>query len=544
MTLRELLACESLNYLRVINGNAELDRYVSSIESTETPDVVEYVAKDSFIITTAMIYKNNQQELCELILKLSKLPCAGLGIKIGRFLDRLDDKVIETADSVGFPLISIPMNQTLGNVYHSFLSEIWNTKNKMLTEVLNIQRKYNDLIIHGTTLRRLLSIISTTIRKGLLIIDRLGMVTAYCNTSLVEKHMARALVAEIDKDFCFCESKYLYNEERQENAEVMIYPIKSITQNMRYLVTFDYKKEANNSNHLTEEIVLILGMFFYKEMFVHYNEIHLRNEYLKMIINNDRESNEKLLKMLHSSQMSTLNQNVVYRVLVFRLWNFRGEKFQPTQMSSCEEQYIMIYEYLIKKVRKLTDHMVMVFPDVESWQYVLITQDDDAVLEKTIRDFKGIIEKELNTKLVLAFGNRVFDLSMLGSSYWDAVENLDKTVNPPEDGMIYYQPKQVIDLLNEISDKHINIVCRNVMKSLAFPENETEAELRKTLKTYLDCRCSIIDAASRLYVHRNTVRYRIAKCEEIMNLDLTDANVCYQLTTCILLSERLQRKQQ
>lgn len=36
-----------------------------------------------------MAYKENQEKLCELILSLDKLPCAGLGIKLGRFIDEL-----------------------------------------------------------------------------------------------------------------------------------------------------------------------------------------------------------------------------------------------------------------------------------------------------------------------------------------------------------------------------------------------------------------------------------------------------------------------
>ncbi|MFR7744759.1 MAG: PucR family transcriptional regulator ligand-binding domain-containing protein [Acutalibacteraceae bacterium] len=56
-----------------------LDRPVATIESTETPDVISYVPKNCFIITTAMAYKENQEKLCELILSLDKLPCAGLG---------------------------------------------------------------------------------------------------------------------------------------------------------------------------------------------------------------------------------------------------------------------------------------------------------------------------------------------------------------------------------------------------------------------------------------------------------------------------------
>ncbi len=39
MTLKELLENESVSGLKVMNEKADLDRTVSTIESTETPDV-------------------------------------------------------------------------------------------------------------------------------------------------------------------------------------------------------------------------------------------------------------------------------------------------------------------------------------------------------------------------------------------------------------------------------------------------------------------------------------------------------------------------
>ena len=112
MTLKELLENDGVSGLTVLNEKADLDRTVSTIESTETPDVFSYVDANCLILTTAMIYKDNQQLLCDLIVRLNALPCAGLAIKMGRFIDRLDEKVIEKADQLGFPIIMIPRDET------------------------------------------------------------------------------------------------------------------------------------------------------------------------------------------------------------------------------------------------------------------------------------------------------------------------------------------------------------------------------------------------------------------------------------------------
>ena len=61
MTLEKLLEDETLQDLTIINQKADLGRDVSSVESTETPDVVAYVSVNSLIITTAMVYKDDQE---------------------------------------------------------------------------------------------------------------------------------------------------------------------------------------------------------------------------------------------------------------------------------------------------------------------------------------------------------------------------------------------------------------------------------------------------------------------------------------------------
>lgn len=54
-------------------------------------------------------------------------------------------------------------------------------------------------------------------------------------------------------------------------------------------------------------------------------------------------------------------------------------------------------------------------------------------------------------------------------------------------------------------------------------DTEHDTELSQTLHTYLLCERSILKTAQTLYVHRNTVQYRIRRVEEIYPLDLEDS---------------------
>ncbi len=537
MTLEKLLEDETLQDLTIINQKADLGRDVSSVESTETPDVVAYVSVNSLIITTAMVYKDDQERLCELILRLNAMPCAGLAIKLGRFVDKLDRKVIETADSVGFPLIRIPMCRTLGNVYHNLLSIIWESENKDLIDALNIQKKFYNLIIHGISLKRLVKVLGTTIRKHVLIIDRFGEICGCCQTSEYENRIAVRLIRKIDKDNSEYIRKAVPASGKEKETVVQIYPIKSVNRNSHFLLIFDREGNSAISAFVMEEIILILGMHFYKNLFMYLNEMRTRDSFLQIMLKDSKEEHWSHQQILALGQEHGLRHSDYYRVVLGRFRMVEVQKFHMVQLLRREEEYILVYDYLKRKIKTCFQENIVVLPDISHWRYMLLIQEKSVDLRRALDEICHTVESSFQKQMVFSYGNDAYDMGTTTASYWEAAEIFQNLEDCPEEYIFTYKPQNIMELLKGISGVRIDEVCRRMLKELAFPADEMNRELKKTLKAYLDCHCSIMETANRLYLHRNTVRYRIKKCEEIMGNDLSDSQYCFQLQLCLILSD-------
>ena len=136
-------------------------------------------------------------------------------------------------------------------------------------------------------------------------------------------------------------------------------------------------------------------------------------------------------------------------------------------------------------------------------------------------------------------GNEVNEIEGLKNSYWKAKTSFHNGEVRNDVAYIhYYKPHDILELLKSISDSQIQDVCLQTLKSLAYPQDEMSNELRKTLKTYLDCHCSIIETANLLFVHRNTIRYRIKRCEEILENNLDDPEYCFQVQICLVFTDK------
>jgi purine catabolism regulator len=120
----ELLATPRFSNLRLLTNPRTAEIPVDSIEITETPDIAHYIPEHTFILTTAMVYKEDQHLLFELIDSLLAKNAAGLGIKIGRFIDTIDPEVISYAESLNFPIVEVPATMPLGRLLHQLLNLI------------------------------------------------------------------------------------------------------------------------------------------------------------------------------------------------------------------------------------------------------------------------------------------------------------------------------------------------------------------------------------------------------------------------------------
>lgn len=54
-----------------------------------------------------------------------------------------------------------------------------------------------------------------------------------------------------------------------------------------------------------------------------------------------------------------------------------------------------------------------------------------------------------------------------------------------------------------------------------------------TLQAYFDNNCNIVKTAEKLYLHKNTLRYRMEKIEQLTKRDLKSFNDLYELNVSV-----------
>lgn len=129
------------------------------------------------------------------------------------------------------------------------------------------------------------------------------------------------------------------------------------------------------------------------------------------------------------------------------------------------------------------------------------------------------------------------DVEQLTNAYVQAkkVVNLSER-NGWENQLVQYRELDVYQLLLAIDDK--NTMKQYYDAKLGVLEKHDQnngSDYLEFLKVYLNSNCNINDTADKLFIHRNTVVYKIKKINELLDCDLSELEVRVKLFLAIML---------
>lgn len=94
----------------------------------------------------------------------------------------------------------------------------------------------------------------------------------------------------------------------------------------------------------------------------------------------------------------------------------------------------------------------------------------------------------------------------------------------------FFEDMGVYSLFFRVNQKEeLESVLELTLGRLIRYDEEHQTDLVHILDTYLSEDCNLMRTAELLYAHRNTMKYKIAKIQEILLCDLKDVNTCFHI---------------
>ncbi len=102
-----------------------------------------------------------------------------------------------------------------------------------------------------------------------------------------------------------------------------------------------------------------------------------------------------------------------------------------------------------------------------------------------------------------------------------ALERAVADARPPVSVVAFDELGLALELLDQLSDGDLARLVRRVLGRLRAADGGRDGSLVSTVTAYLAHGCSVAETAAALYVHRNTLRKRLARIERLTGVTLT-----------------------
>lgn len=209
---------------------------------------------------------------------------------------------------------------------------------------------------------------------------------------------------------------------------------------------------------------------------------------------------------------------------------------EACQNSSRDYNYRLLKNELIRNYDKqvLTtvwdDAMIVAFQ----------TEDTGAISDEVVNVLESSIENILaegrKGTVRITVGRGCQPISAIRSSFDEALFTMDMydLIDLGEETVVrtYDQVGLYRILRNSHDPEEFSLFYREHLGELEEYDRQNNSELVETLKVFIDHNCSLLQTANVMYLHKNTLRYRIQRIEELTGCDLKDMKVISDFYLC------------
>ncbi|RTK58811.1 PucR family transcriptional regulator [Enterococcus faecalis] len=538
--LAEVLALPRFSDLQLLSSHSNLTQPLESVEITETPDVADFIPKNVMILTTAMIYKDDQEKLKPFIDSLKQAECTALGIKVGRFLDEISPEIVAYASAVDLPLIKIPSTQPLGGLLHEIVGYLRDSKTEQISVAFDIQKRFSTLLMQDVDATRFIAEFAKILNAPIILLSPWQQVIAHSNYFYGNQKSAEFFIEQLSKDHFqqLAQEKKIFRlqDERQENIQVAGFPIRVNDYFPYYLLVLSPEQIPYPiSEFAIDQAILVLTFMLFKNQKIAESFEHLKTDFLDRLLDTHQETLSKHQNWLELwKNYRLINSDYYQLAIVYGVTKPENETHIRYQQAEGQ----LIFQWLKEQLPEILPDVAL-FKLKNQNKSILIFQSKKNDHLMILQNLAERLQQALPITIRFAFGNAYENLEDLPNSYIEASSTLEASLHAQKPATVQlFHPKGLAGLFEKIGTEDVEYFCQQQLKELAYPTEPTLQELRKTLKVFLDFNCEITKTANALYLHRNTIKYRMNQCEKLLDTSIQEPETSLLLRVALELSEK------
>lgn len=532
ISVKELLELEIMEGAKVIAGASGINRVIAKLNIMEVPDIINWVSKGEFILTTAYSLKDNVDLLTDIIYEFNKKQVAGVAIKTQRYITQVPKETLEVADKEGIPIIEIPYNVAFSTIISQVSEYIvskqiatFQSLNKINNDLFMIMvngGKTQDVLlkIHELLNKNTISITDYILDEKIIISKRNEDKYLYDDILTVEKRKFTKNYHENE----FVGDNSIYTRYDMINGEkIKRHCIHVIIKGYPHATINIWEDESEINNiylKVLESASTLIALQITNRLSILEIESNHKLEFIENLLSLNIE---KYNKAIEKERMFNFNHKVENAVVLIK---FKSEN-NKNALNIFFNKEIRLSNAIDKLSRSLELNVLTGVKD----HYILLVVGSKSEYDPKQEKFEVQLNKFCSELIYKANNYGIhedFDVGVsktyintidIGKGYREALNCIDYLKYKSTRLMRFKNLGIYKILTNESIENELVDMYKDYIYELRKYDKDKHTNLVDTLKKYFEYSGNVKKISEDMYSHYNTIVYRVSRIKEILKID-------------------------
>lgn len=498
VTAAELLKIKSFNdKVRLVDSDVDLNKKITHVTIMEAPDLYQWVTGGELVLTTWYAFSKEPELQEESFRKLvSKI--SAIGIKTNRFIKHIPNSVLAIAKEAKVPVFEVHYSVKFRELVTVVNSQIQNYQTNMLIEVDSFYKKLMNQSLNSDNISPLVKLLADDLQQTVICLDHNYLILANINNKRLTKEALDEIYGQVKR--CIIST----NADADTIGDKLhLFGCYARNRLIGILVIVKEGPLNEKENIITQQAASFLSMKIWLNYQTRQKAI---DRFWNKLINGEIISVQEIYLKL--KEFSIINEDYKYI-------------------------YIFAHDNRIKSWFEILNRDFNNKIIIEDETYTIMFGSTKNYA-KQLCQLKIILEKTGRNNLVVTTG--AFDDIQNIKEQFTLLLTTFKLLHK-----LNYRNLQVMDdYLSYIllSKKTNSVEYQYIKKRVLEPLIEYDSKFQSNLLPVLYVALtgdSMEAAAKKLYIHVNTLRYKLRKIQELTGKNFFDNKDKYVLLTVVLL---------
>lgn len=555
LTVNDFLKLAPFKDFKVVSGFKGLVNKISSVNIMDNPDALDWFSPGEMLITSGYFFKNDKVMQDTIVNQLKAINCPALIIKPRRYLGDIPKNMIHLSNKLNIPIIEMPYGVAFSKVMMRVMEELSEGYDVLNKQSLDIHNEFFQLSLHDGGLQKISAALSHMMDASIFLCDQ--------NWRIISSSLMEPLIIEQKKKDVL--SQQFFDSLPPEFEDVQKPIVRTFSINEEQISCVVMPVFFNNTpygfivvwelmQNLTDRhfIALENGCMAFALERIHLREIErtrnrIRQDFFDELLAGKITSSTSLTNL---ADLHGVDLTLWYTAFVLKV------EFQDTfsddllEAAHQEENKIQkIIQFIINQTKR-SNKTFFVFRRKK--QIIILAgtppkhpTEDKFNLKTEMEELIDSIEINLSgCSLYCGIGRITKQLIDINLSFYEAQEALRLTQTKTIKRKVYHFDDFTVHhfLKNNVSQKEMQKLFSYTLGDLYEYDQKFQSELIKTLECWVYNQFNLAETARQLYIHRNSLIYRIEKIQRILLLDLKDSDELLKIQLALKMYHMLYQK--